>query len=317
MTDLKEPEVVEEEKTGRGLLWMLAAIAVIAVPVVIGLMLMRGTGSSDVVGGPSNTVADGMGGSGMGGDGDVVQPSGVLDFADIQATDIQLDFDPDLGTAILSVDTSIDVACSVAYGPTQALGSLATDTDMAGGAHANHHPRLVGLNSGIVWYRLQGAAADGTLYQSQLMQFEFPEGDGSGPDVSPPLPNVAGQATVSGFSSQYSDAYSARNAIDGDLTTEWSTAGDGDEAFIELDFGENMRILGVGFRTREMTDGTSITTSFTVTIGQRTYGPFEAGPGMALALFDASGSKARIDVETSTGGNTGAIEIEVYAEPEM
>ena len=53
-------------------------------------------------------------------------------------------------------------------------------------------------------------------------------------------------------------------------------------------------------------------TSFTVTVGSREYGPFDAGPGLSVAEFAATGSKLRIDVATSTGGNTGAIEIEVY-----
>jgi hypothetical protein len=67
-----------------------------------------------------------------------------------------------------------------------------------------------------------------------------------------------------------------------------------------------------------MTDGTSITLSFTVTVdGVTTYGPFEAGPGLAVALVEFSGYELRFDVETSTGGNTGAIEVEVYGEAEM
>ena len=101
------------------------------------------------------------------------------------------------------------------------------------------------------------------------------------------------------------------------MATEWSSAGDGDDTFIVLDFGEEMRIQGVGFRTREMTDGTAITTSFTVTVDGRTYGPFEAGPGLAIGVFDVVGTTVRVDVETSTGGNTGAVEIEVYGEPDM
>lgn len=215
------------------------------------------------------------------------------------------------------MDTNIDVACSVVYGPTAAFGSLATDTDMAGGAHSNHHPRMIGLSPGTLWYMIQGTAADGTIYQSEIMQTTVPEGSGGEDVVELPGTNVADLARVTDVSSEFSDAYGAANAIDADLSTEWSSAGDGDDSHITLDFGEDMVISGVGFRTREMTDGTSITTSFTVTIDGKTYGPFDAGPGLAVGLLDATGQVVRFDVETSTGGNTGAVEVEVYAEPDM
>jgi len=325
MTDEIQEEAPTEGRSARDRWLMLAAVAVIAVPVFIGFLLMRSSDSTSSVdvGGAVESSSGGMGDSGMGDTGmgaasaDTESAQGVLDFAQIQATDIRIDLDPDTGSAILNVDTSIDVACAVVYGPTTALGSLSTDTDMAGGAHANHHPRMIGLSAGTVWYRLQGIAADGAFYQSELMELTFPEGGGGSPSVQPPLPNLSDMASIADVSSEYSDAFAARNAIDGDLSTEWSSAGDGDDSYIVLDFGENMHFRGVGFRTREMSDGTSITTSFTVTVGGRTFGPFDAGPGLAIGLFDASGEDIRVDVETSTGGNTGAVEIEVYAEPEM
>ncbi len=318
MTDPGE-EAAEETKPRQNPWLLAAAAALIAVPVLVGFVMLRNNSNdipADVVGG-TTTPGGGMGGNTSGGSGGDRQAAGVGDFAEIQANEIKLDFDPDTGSAILMVDTSIGVACAVTYGPTTGLGSLSTDTDMAGGAHANHHPKLIGLTAGPVWYRVQAIAPDGKLYQSELLQFDFPEGSGGVPAVQPPLPNVASRARVSEVSSEYSDAYGAANAIDGDLATEWSSAGDGDAAYIVLDFGENMRVRGVGFRTRQMTDGTSITNTFTVTVGGKTYGPFEAGPGLAIGLFDASGQTVRIDVDTSTGGNTGAVEIEVYAEPEM
>ena len=62
-----------------------------------------------------------------------------------------------------------------------------------------------------------------------------------------------------------------------------------------------------------MSDGTSITTSFTVSVdGGSLLGPFDAGVGLAVGEFAATGRVVRIDVETSTGGNTGAVEIEIY-----
>jgi hypothetical protein len=218
----------------------------------------------------------------------------------------------------LRVNTTEEVACAVAYGPTASLGLIATDTDMAGGGHTDHQPLMRGLVPGSTyWYQVSAIAADGRLYQSGVMTFDY-DADAAGPPaVEPPAPNVADMASVSDVSSSFSDAYGGRNAIDGDLSTEWSSAGDGDDAYIVLDFGEDMQIEGVGFRTRSMTDGTSITTSYTVTIDGKTYGPFDAGPGLSVGLLDALGGVVRFDVETSTGGNTGAIEVEVYGQPDM
>ena len=63
-----------------------------------------------------------------------------------------------------------------------------------------------------------------------------------------------------------------------------------------------------------MTDGSSITDSFTVTIDDNEIlGPFSAGSGVVQKEF--SGQIVRFDVHESTGGNTGAIEIEVYSAP--
>jgi len=54
----------------------------------------------------------------------------------------------------------------------------------------------------------------------------------------------------------------------------------------------------------------------------QTYGPFDAGPGLAIAPVEFLGQLVRFDVATSTGGNTGAVEMEIYGsfpadEPDM
>jgi len=68
----------------------------------------------------------------------------------------------------VKIDTRIPVVCAAAYGTTTQYGQLATDADMAGGAHQNHHPSLTGLKSDTTYHiRLQGVGPDGTLYASQ------------------------------------------------------------------------------------------------------------------------------------------------------
>lgn len=317
--------VKEERSVGAG--WLLAAgLALIAIPVLIGFIFLTGDDDSTSTDGSGSTSADGggMGGGDMtgsgGGDIGGGLPIGVGNFSEIQVGSITITPDGSGSGAVLTVGTSIEAACAVAYGPTQALGSIATDSDMQGGGHTDHSPVMTGLEPGTTYsYRLSGIGPDGRLYQSELMTFTFTPGESSTapPAVEIPAPNVASLATVVDVSSEFSPNFAGSNAIDGDLATEWSSAGDGDDAYVVLDFGEDILARGVGFRTREMSDGTSITTSFTVTVDGRMFGPFEAGPGLAVALVNLEGQVFRFDVATSTGGNTGAVEVEVYGEPAM
>ena len=97
--------------------------------------------------------------------------------------------------------------------------------------------------------------------------------------------------------------------MDGDPSTEWSSAGDGDAAFITLDLGRPVDVGAVAFQTRQMSDGSALTQTFTVTADGSTFGPF---PADAVAPLTVSAQVLRFDVATSTGGNTGAAEIEVF-----
>lgn len=65
-----------------------------------------------------------------------------------------------------------------------------------------------------------------------------------------------------------------------------------------------------------MSDGTSVVETFTVTVDDsETYGPFDAGATTVVNEVDFTGQVLRIDAERTTGGNTGAAEIEVYEAP--
>lgn len=238
----------------------------------------------------------------------------VRPIADIVDGDIEVVTDPSGTTAVVEVTTTVPVACAVVYGPDDTFGSLAVDDDMRGGAHEDHAPRLTGLQPDTEYqYILQGSDTSGAFYRSDVMTFRTPQA----PDVATPGPNVAPSATVADVSSTFSDAFAAANAIDGDLGTGWSTAGDGDDAWIEIDLGEETGIAGVAYRSREMTDGTAIVETYTVTVdGGEPLGPFEAaGGGAGVVEVAVDGRLLRFEAETTTGGNTGAVEIEVYAAP--
>lgn len=237
----------------------------------------------------------------------------VQPIEDILASDIVVEPDPSGTVATLRVDTEIPVVCAVVYGVGDDFGSIATDDDMAGGAHRDHGPRTVGLEPGTEYrYVLQGSDAAGNLYRSDVMTFRTPETA----EEAAPGRNVAPQASVADVSSEFSGAFAAGNAIDGDLGTEWSSAGDGDDAWITLDLGRDTDIVGVRWRTRQMSDGTATVGSYTVTIDDgETFGPFPVQDH--AAKLQVRGRRLRFDAVETTGGNTGAVEIEVHASDKL
>jgi len=231
----------------------------------------------------------------------------IRNFSDIAESDPIIEFDPSGTAATLRVTTNQDAVCAVAYGIDGPFGAIATDTDMgAGGGHDDHSALMTGLEPETEYqYRLQGVAADGLLYQSEVFTFTTPAASISGLG-----PNAASGATVVEASSEFSPAFAASNAIDGDLATEWSSAGDGDNAFITIDLGEPTAVVAVGFRTRSMGDGSAITSTFTVDVDGESFGPFPAGDAPTEVAFE--GRILTYRVATSSGGNTGAIEVEAF-----
>ena len=250
---------------------------------------------------------------------------GIRDFSEIQSSDFEFTVDAN-GVAKMTVTTSAEAACSIAWGETDELGFLHTDLDMSGGAHNQHEVILVGAEPGKTYsFRVQGATPDGTLFQSALSTFTLPDlpegaGDPTGGEDAMAVhgANLAENATVVAVSSEFSSSWAGANAIDGDMSTEWATAGSGDDAFIEIDLGTPQQVDGVEFITRTMSDGTATTTEYTVKVdGGETFGPFAAGDPddnrFAEAVFE--GQILRFEVVASTGGNTGAIEVRAFAPP--
>ncbi len=150
---------------------------------------------------------------------------------------------------------------------------------------------------------MQGSGPDGTLYRSRLYSFTTPDAPAS------TVADLAVGSRVVEVSSEYSADYSATNAIDGDPTTEWSSNGDGDAAFMTLDLGRSVDVTALAFLSRQMGDGSAITRTFTVTADGSVLGPFAASQVVPVSL---TAQTLRFDVATSTGGNTGASEIQVF-----
>lgn len=167
---------------------------------------------------------------------------------------------------------------------------------------------------------MQGSTADERQFRSTAGTFTIPvtetADDAAGDDMAAHGENVALNATLVEASSVFGRGWEAENALDGDTTTEWASSGDGDGDFIVIDLGASQDIIGVEFWTRSMLDGTATTEMYTVTVdGGDSFGPCPAGkpanPNFAAAEF--SGRQIRFDIESSTGGNVGAIEVRVFA----
>jgi hypothetical protein len=220
-------------------------------------------------------------------------------------------------SATVTATTRIPVACAVAYGTTHEYGSLATDADMAGGAHAEHHPLLTGLTPATVYYlRLQGVGPDGTLYRGDEFTFRTLPAAGDSAEA-----NLAATARIVAVSSEYGGAadgpFAAVRAIDGDPATQWSSDGDGDDAWIEIELAAPTHVERVGFWTRTMGSSAQIL-SFRITTDQgEEFGPFELSNAAQIYSFDTdfTAQRLRFEAVETSGGNTGAVEIEVYGSP--
>ncbi len=256
-------------------------------------------------------VALGLGLAACGGTAATRETATVGDFSLIEVGTIHLEMATDGTSVIVQLETDPPTVCAIAYGRTRSLGSIADDPDMGGTAISRHTVVLGDLTPGTTYrYRLTATDARGRVFQTpELSAFTTPHPRAvTGRDIA------VGSKVVA-VSSQFSGAYRAANATDGNLSTEWASAGDGDRAFVTIDLGRDRRISGVAFVTREMSDGSSITRTFAVVVDGRRYGPFPAGnrldPHVAHVSF--TGRFLRFDVVQSTGGNTGAAEIEVFS----
>jgi hypothetical protein len=174
-------------------------------------------------------------------------------------------------------------------------------------------------NDGFDYYRVQGIDASGVLYISEVMTFETP------PRVARDVENLASAALgaeVIGYSSAFGDAapeatWGVGSAFDDNPNTAWSSAGDGDGAWVEVQLARRAHVEAVSFRSRSMSDGSAITRSFTVTTESgEVFGPFDLPDADQPHRFDLAleAQSLRFDFVDTTGGNTGAVDIAVFGE---
>ncbi len=224
------------------------------------------------------------------------------------------------GTATLPITTTVPVACTIVYGTTPAFGQLSVDQDMDGGTHSNHNPLLSDLEPETTYYfRVQGVDDLGNIYLSETMTFTTP------PQIEVENNNLLSAengAEILGYSTAFGDAASdatwgINSAFDGSGNSAWSTAGDGNDAYVEVKLAQRASIQEVEFWTRSMSNNTAQIFEFTVTTDSGdVYGPFELPDADQAYTFDVEfeAETLRFDVTDSNGGNTGAVEIAVYGE---
>ncbi len=259
--------------------------------------------------------------AGCGGSGDSAEapePSGSSGSGNVLAAEDLFVGAPDIvadaggKSATLIVTTKDKVACKVVFGKDESVSEgSASDTDMADGPHTTHKAVMTDLEPGTEYfYRVEGDGAEGQRYESKIATFRT----AAASSLKAPGENVAKGAEVTKFSSEFSDTFGAANAIDGDPASEWSSKGDGDKASITIDLGKVVELVGVGFRTRSMADGTAIINTFTVTGDDgKVHGPYSLGRGLTVIDLKLKTRTLRFDAVKTTGGNTGAVEIEAYA----
>jgi hypothetical protein len=206
--------------------------------------------------------------------------------------------------------------CAIVWGLDDSYGRFNNSLAMNGTGIEQHDVILPDVDVGTEYdYIVQGTTADGTLYRSEPASFRITGDTSATAAPADRGDNLALDAEVVAVSSEFSDSFAATRAVDGDTDTEWATSGDGNNGSITLDLGSDQHIGGVEFITRSMADGTSTTDTYTVTIDDgETHGPFPAGTvaDPHTTELDTTGRRLRFDVDTSTGGNVGAVEIRVY-----
>jgi hypothetical protein len=244
-------------------------------------------------------------------------PAGGVEFSNLRIEDLAG------RRAVLRFDTSVDTSCEALFGTAEgALDRSATDPDMVPGTFVDSHriPLEDLLPQTSYDVRALAQTPEQASYESDLFTFATLE-DGSGADLYENVALLSAGARVLGKSSNWSDgdddsSFGANLAIDGLMNTAWSSAGDGDDAWLELDLGQERHLIQIGFRSRDMTDGTSIVQEFELSFDGEPAGRFMTPDPDITYVFPISPvdvQVVRVDAVVTTGGNTGIRELQLYS----
>lgn len=190
-----------------------------------------------------------------------------------------------IGTSVvIQFTTGVPTMCNVAYGTDTSYGALATMPMMPGGVQ-DHVVTLTGLAPNTTYdYRVTLTDDQAHVHQPQDLTFTTAASEPPRRADQPGGKNVAALAAgarVIGVSSNFGggdneSAFGAITAIDGQPNTEWSSNGDGDGAWIEIELAQTYDVHTTGFWTRAMANNTAQIYSFSVTTDEgEKFGPFD------------------------------------------
>ena len=220
-------------------------------------------------------------------------------------------------SATIRFDTGVPTVCNAPYGQDTNYGDVAT-IPMLSGATKDHVLTFSGLEAGTIYhYKIIATDNQGNVYQSGDFTFTTDLAD---ENAQTNWLSIASGAVVVDVSSNFNGVandgnFGANSAVDENRGTEWSSAGDGNAAFIELALVKEIQLSQLVVHTRSMSNDTSQVFSFNVVTEKgESFGPFELPDANSGHQFDVSivASRLRFEVIDSNGGNTGFVEIEGF-----
>jgi hypothetical protein len=229
--------------------------------------------------------------------------------------------------AVVRFDTSLPASGVVLYGSSaDDLDETATDiaTEPGGLSYAHEVP-LEDLEPDTKYYwRAQAVDRDSTTLRSAVDAFVTLEGEAA--EKADNVALLSAGAEVVEVSSNWAaedngSTYGANNAFDGKMATEWASDGDGDDAWVELDFGSIRTLESFAFRSRQMSDGSAIVREVELEFDDgEVRGPFETPDPTVRYAFPLTpalaAERVRIRAVKTSGGNTGAREIQFFEQIE-
>ncbi|MEF8837263.1 MAG: discoidin domain-containing protein [Candidatus Bipolaricaulota bacterium] len=225
----------------------------------------------------------------------------------------------DIGSSNLKISftSKTDTLASTALGETKQFGRLIRRPNT--NPFRGHEINVLGLEPAREYFT-ETILIDnrGNLYRSNTETFSTLEQKGQ-TDYGTNWASLDSGASVKAVSSNWGNnpdgTFGAKNAIDGDPGTEWSSQSEGNDAWIEIELPERINITAIGFWTRTM-GSTGQISKIRVTTGKgKIIGEFLIPSATELhdySVTPTSADQVRFEVVESTGGNTGAREIKVY-----
>ncbi len=245
-------------------------------------------------------------------------------FFDLRAEDVTS------SRAVVRFDTSVQTTCELEYGFEQDQLSLsAVDPDMdPDNPYAIEHEVPVEDLPPLtrVYYRARATTRDGATFYSEITSFDTLADEPSENHTDQML-NVAllsAGSSIVEVSSNFGGATNSGTwgvdaAFDGKMSTEWSTDGDGNNAVVAIDLGRPRTLRVVAYRSRQMNDGSSIVGSYQLVLDDGTIlGPFATpNPDLRYEFIlkqPVITRSVRFEAVETTGGNTGAKEIQFFVD---